>query len=102
MVDLPDVTLICVSSVKLEETLYAFRKSMQGINFGDVKLITDQDRPDFEQHGITVEKSPKITSIDEYSHYMIYDLHKHIDTTCLLYTSPSPRDAHESRMPSSA
>ena len=22
--------------------------------------------------------------------------------TCLLYTSPSPRDAHESRMPSSA
>ena len=24
------------------------------------------------------------------------------DGTCLLYTSPSPRDAHESRMPSSA
>ena len=23
-------------------------------------------------------------------------------STCLLYTSPSPRDAHESRMPSSA
>ena len=25
-----------------------------------------------------------------------------INNTCLLYTSPSPRDAHESRMPSSA
>ena len=25
-----------------------------------------------------------------------------MDTICLLYTSPSPRDAHESRMPSSA
>ena len=25
-----------------------------------------------------------------------------VSTTCLLYTSPSPRDAHESRMPSSA
>ena len=24
------------------------------------------------------------------------------ENTCLLYTSPSPRDAHESRMPSSA
>ena len=24
------------------------------------------------------------------------------EETCLLYTSPSPRDAHESRMPSSA
>ena len=27
---------------------------------------------------------------------------KILDTDCLLYTSPSPRDAHESRMPSSA
>ena len=25
-----------------------------------------------------------------------------LDVPCLLYTSPSPRDAHESRMPSSA
>ena len=25
-----------------------------------------------------------------------------LPTACLLYTSPSPRDAHESRMPSSA
>ena len=25
-----------------------------------------------------------------------------LPTYCLLYTSPSPRDAHESRMPSSA
>ena len=25
-----------------------------------------------------------------------------VNTDCLLYTSPSPRDAHESRMPSSA
>ena len=25
-----------------------------------------------------------------------------LGTACLLYTSPSPRDAHESRMPSSA
>ena len=30
---------------------------------------------------------------DEYEHYV---------NSCLLYTSPSPRDAHESRMPSSA
>ena len=26
----------------------------------------------------------------------------HFMSVCLLYTSPSPRDAHESRMPSSA
>ena len=30
------------------------------------------------------------------------DLFARVASTCLLYTSPSPRDAHESRMPSSA
>ena len=32
----------------------------------------------------------------------ITELRIHTDWGCLLYTSPSPRDAHESRMPSSA
>ena len=35
--------------------------------------------------------------------FAIENLYKLIEAhTCLLYTSPSPRDAHESRMPSSA
>ena len=34
-------------------------------------------------------------------HLMISPVHKYIDA-CLLYTSPSPRDVEESRMPSSA
>ncbi len=65
MIDLPDVTLICVSSVNFEQTLYAFRKSMQGIRFGAVKLVSDQDRPDIKDSGITIAKCPKITSIAE-------------------------------------
>ena len=40
-------------------------------------------------NGICYEIEDKIVGI---AHYR----------TCLLYTSPSPRDAHESRMPSSA
>ena len=31
-----------------------------------------------------------------------YDNTRDMAVVCLLYTSPSPRDAHESRMPSSA
>ena len=30
------------------------------------------------------------------------DEHTYVEVTCLLYTSPSPRDVEESRMPSSA
>ena len=37
-------------------------------------------------------------SMDKY----IYDDKNGLWYDCLLYTSPSPRDAHESRMPSSA
>ena len=40
---------------------------------------------------------PKI-EFDDYQNYST----EMLDYCCLLYTSPSPRDAHESRMPSSA
>ena len=45
----------------------------------------------------TVEQFPLNTAL-------FGDLHVHTSWSidCLLYTSPSPRDAHESRMPSSA
>ena len=33
---------------------------------------------------------------------ILYGFYSADSGTCLLYTSPSPRDAHESRMPSSA
>ena len=35
-----------------------------------------------------------VAMFDDAAYHMLY--------SCLLYTSPSPRDAHESRMPSSA
>ena len=34
--------------------------------------------------------------------HLLKNMHDEINRNCLLYTSPSPRDAHESRMPSSA
>ena len=41
---------------------------------------------------------------DEYSRSFLFSKKNQRGSTniCLLYTSPSPRDAHESRMPSSA
>ena len=78
MINLPDVTLICVSSLNFDNTLFAFRKSMQGINYGAVKLISDQVPGGFIENGISIERCEKIKSIDEYSHYMIFDLHKHV------------------------
>ena len=40
--------------------------------------------------------------LEKESHYAKYDLDGDGVVSCLLYTSPSPRDVEESRMPSSA
>ena len=39
---------------------------------------------------------------DDIGSLILAKLQRESVNTCLLYTSPSPRDAHESRMPSSA
>ena len=46
----------------------------------------------------------KTIDVEHYAHsFHSYFLRPgDMDKSCLLYTSPSPRDAHESRMPSSA
>ena len=40
MLELPNVTLAAMTSVKLYETVKALEYSMQGIHFGEVVLIT--------------------------------------------------------------
>ena len=84
MINIPDVTLICVSSVNLPATYFAFQKSVEKINFGAVKLVTHEkptDLPDFIQY----EQCYKIESINDYSYYMIYNLGGHIETShCLV------------------
>ena len=43
-----------------------------------------------------------VQTIRKFGAITFVDLRDRYGITCLLYTSPSPRDAHESRMPSSA
>ena len=82
MINLPNVTLIAVSSIEIERTIRAFQYSCRGINFGEVKFVTHEDvNPD----GITVHKVPRINSSDEFSKITIYDLPKYVDTEyCIL------------------
>ena len=51
----------------------------------------------------SLPKAPDIPEPDDDGNYGAVYLGGNIDpTTCLLYTSPSPRDKRQSRMPSSA
>jgi hypothetical protein len=72
MINLPDVTLICISSINLSQTYFAFSKSVEGINFGSIKLVTHEkpkDLPDF----IEYSEGYKINNINDYSYYCIYN-----------------------------
>jgi len=84
MIDLDNITLISVSSVKIPEAINAIKKSKEKINFYDTILVSDE-RPIDLPSDINYEHCDKITNIKEYSYYMIYNLHKHIKSDfCLV------------------
>lgn len=74
---LKNVTLVAVSSIKINETIQALEYSYKNIEFGDVLFITDAN---FEHSEIKKVSCEPIKNIDEYSRYMFHELHKHINT----------------------
>ncbi len=80
---LPDVTLAAMTSVKIYETIKALEYSMQGIEFGEVVLITHR-RPLTLPKGITYKHTSKLTDIDCFNYKMVYELGDYIDTDYVL------------------
>ena len=60
---LPNVTLAAMTSVNMYETLRAMEYSMQGIEFGDVVIITHR-KPFFLPKGIRYKHTSKLNDID--------------------------------------
>lgn len=81
MINLANVTLVAVSSVKHGETIHALRESAKGLKFASVKFLTDAD---IIYDDIKIVKIDRLNSIDDYSRFMIYDLDQHIDTDFML------------------
>jgi hypothetical protein len=87
MIELPNVTLFCISSNNVSGALYALKKSMEGINFASVKLIT-HERPINLPEDIGYSQCYEITSMADYNYYCIYNLTNHIDTDYCLLVQP--------------
>jgi len=79
MVNLPNVTLVALTSVRIPQTIKALEYSCNGVNFGSVKLLTDII-PDYLPDNISHEFTEKSSNIDEWNYNIIYNLSKHIDT----------------------
>lgn len=76
---LPNVTLLAVTSVKVPETIRAMRYSMRGIDFGDCVLVTHK-RPLFLPRKIRYEKTQKLDNIDCFNYQMLYEMGKYVRT----------------------
>ena len=78
--DLLSVTCVCIhTGEKANLGARAVQKSLECCNFGAAKMLTDDmSLP----HAVRI---PPITSLDEYSRFVIRDLHRYVDTPhCLI------------------
>lgn len=80
---LPNVTLAAMASVKLYETIKALEYSMQGIEFGEVVLITHR-KPLGLPETITYKHTEKLTDIDCFNYKIVYELGDFIHTDYVL------------------
>ena len=81
---IPDVTLLAVSSIKIDETILALQKSYKEIDFGTVKLIT-HECPDNLPKKISFEECSELNDIIKYNRFVFEELYQYVDTShCLV------------------
>ncbi len=81
---LPEVTLVAMTSVKIQETIQAMLYSMREIEYGDVVLIT-HEKPAGLPDCIRYAYIEQLKCIDDFNYDILYRLHRYIQTKfCLL------------------
>lgn len=80
---LPNVTLVALTSVKIKPTIKAMLYSMRGIDFGDAVLIT-HEKPFMLPKKIRYAHIDKIDEIDKFNYACVYELGKYIKTDYIL------------------
>lgn len=80
MIELKNVTLVCVACIRTERAINALKYSMKGINFGNVKFFTHEDVKDEIFETVKIDK----LSYNDYNKFIVFDLHKYISTDYVL------------------
>jgi len=78
MLNLPNVTLTLVTSVKIDENIEAMIKSVQGINYGAVKFISHEHPKNLPAFAEFVQCEP--LDYVGFSRFVFFELWKHINT----------------------
>jgi hypothetical protein len=70
---LKNVTLVAVSSIMIEETIYALLQSMKGVEYFNVILIS-HERPANLPDNINFKKCNNLKSISDYNKFILFNL----------------------------
>ena len=94
-----DAGAYSVQNEQGEDILYIFEEEDDAVRYA--LMLEDKGYP--EMHVIEVEPATMIAMCETHEYeYTIITSNDIVIPPCLLYTSPSPRDKRQSRMPSSA
>lgn len=78
---LSEVTLVAVTSVALQATVEALKRSMNQADFGQVLLLSDKEPPAEVSPAITWHRIERLGSRADYSNFMLQHLCEHVSTT---------------------
>ena len=76
---LPQITLVAITSVHVYETVRALLYSMKNIEYADVVLISHK-KPFYLPKSIRFVQTEQLKSVDEYSYFCVYQLADYITT----------------------
>ena len=79
MINLPNITLVTMTSVDVSGAIKALEYSSEKINFGKIILIS-HEKPSNLPNNIEFGLIDKMNNVNEYSYNMIYKLGNYIDT----------------------
>ena len=78
---LPVVTLVAVTSVAIQATVDALKRSMKEVDFGHVLLLSDTEPPADIMSSIEWRRIDRLGSRADYSNFMLRHLVEHVSTT---------------------
>ena len=85
MLNLSNTTLLCVENRSPELGLYAINKCLDQATFHDVVFITNKQKINLNNPKIKLYECPNFKNGDEYSIFMLRDLHRYFSTDfCLV------------------
>ena len=79
MIELPNVTLVTMTSVDIDGAIKALENSSKNINFGDIVLIS-HEKPKELPSSINFGLIDRMDNVNQYSYNMIYKLGDYVNT----------------------